>query len=102
MKRPSLAALAIAAVPVARRISRPHATGLTERDRDGFISVFKAFLAPESLTPTDSTNDTYMPWSSYAAMSEDDLGAIYDYLQTVEPIENQVDKRPRRAAAREG
>ena len=31
-----------------------------------------------------------MPWSDYAGMTEDDLGAIYDYLRTVKPIKNRV------------
>lgn len=31
-----------------------------------------------------------MPWPAYAAMTDDDLGAIYDYLQTVPPVRNAV------------
>jgi hypothetical protein len=33
-----------------------------------------------------------MPWTMYANMTEEDLGAIYAYLQTVPPIENRVEK----------
>ena len=33
-----------------------------------------------------------MTWSSYAGMTEDDLGAIYDYLQTIKPVKNVVEK----------
>ena len=31
-----------------------------------------------------------MPWPLYAGMTEEDLGAIYDYLRTVKPIKNKV------------
>jgi hypothetical protein len=31
-----------------------------------------------------------MPWLSYSGMREEDLGAMYVYLRTVEPVENEV------------
>ncbi len=31
-----------------------------------------------------------MPWQGYAALSEEDLKAIYAYLKTIPPIKNQV------------
>ena len=36
-----------------------------------------------------------MPWLAFAGMSEADLGAVYAYLKTLPPVENQVEKRPR-------
>ncbi len=33
-----------------------------------------------------------MPWAMYTGMSREDLGAIYDYLQSLEPVENAVIK----------
>ena len=44
--------------------------------------------------PCDPKKNTIMPWLWYARMSEDDLGAIYDYLRTVPAIRNDVVKRP--------
>jgi len=36
-----------------------------------------------------------MPWPAYSHMSDEDLGAIYDYLRTIPPVENRVpDARP--------
>lgn len=35
-----------------------------------------------------------MPWLAYAGMNEEDLGAIYDYLRTVPPLEHRVQVRP--------
>ena len=33
---------------------------------------------------------TIMPWVMYAGMTEQDLGAIYDYLRTVKPVDQSV------------
>ena len=55
--------------------------------RDNFIGVFRSFAPPEGrVIPGDDVN-TVMPWSRYAGMTEEDLGAIYEYLRTVEPVE---------------
>jgi hypothetical protein len=35
-----------------------------------------------------------MPWLTYSGMTEEDLGAIYSYLKTVPPIENNVNPFP--------
>ena len=58
--------------------------------RENFISVFKSFAPPEgSRIPGDDVN-TVMPWSRYAGMTEEDLGAIYEYLRTIEPVEQDL------------
>jgi hypothetical protein len=36
--------------------------------------------------------NTIMPWTMYAQMTEEDLGAIYEYLRTVAPVKNSVVK----------
>jgi mono/diheme cytochrome c family protein len=38
--------------------------------------------------------NTVMAWAAFSGMTDQDLGAIYDYLQTVPPIENHVDSFP--------
>ena len=54
--------------------------------RDNFIGVFKSFASPDgSGIPAGEVN-TVMPWTRFAGMTEEDLGAIYDYLRTVEPV----------------
>jgi hypothetical protein len=35
---------------------------------------------------------TVMPWLYYAGMSDEDLGHIYDYLHSVDPVKNTVQK----------
>lgn len=68
-------------------------SGIGIWSRENFIGVFKSFDNPESrqiLVPEGEEN-TGMPWVQYAGMSNRDLGAIYAYLRTVEPVENVID-----------
>src|SRR3954462_13993590 len=57
-----------------------------------FISRFKAFASLNAATSpqTPAGRNTIMPWLAFAGMTDNDLGAIYDYLKTVKPIENKV------------
>jgi mono/diheme cytochrome c family protein len=73
----------------------PHETGLGGRTRENFIAMFKAYASPESHNvPVAPEKNTVMPWLKMSGMTEEDLGAIYDYLRTVTPIENKVEKFP--------
>ena len=38
----------------------------------------------------DGQMNTAMPWTLYAEMKEEDLGAIYDYLIQVKTIRNRI------------
>ncbi|MBZ0114824.1 MAG: cytochrome c [Thermoanaerobaculia bacterium] len=72
----------------------PHASGMGMRSRNEFIGIFKAFAGDDwddfEIEPHDNTP---MPWTDFAQMTEEDLGAIYDYLQTVAPVDHPVVKR---------
>lgn len=69
-------------------------TGIGAWDKAYFTGRFKEYA--------DSTNshipvakggvNTIMPWTMYAGMTEEDLGAIYNYLRTQKPIKNEVEK----------
>ena len=73
----------------------PHETGLGNRTRENFIAMFKAYASPESHNVDAAPGkNTVMPWLGMSGMTEDDLGAIYDYLKTVTPVENKVEKFP--------
>jgi mono/diheme cytochrome c family protein len=70
----------------------PHpSTWMGKATKEEFIGRFRSFasLAAASAEAKDGKN-TLMPWISYSGMSDEDLGAIYDYLKTVKPIYNQV------------
>lgn len=74
----------------------PHETGIKNWTREGFIQRFKALNHPSAQKvplQKDQIN-TPMPWTYYAAMEEKDLGAIFDYLMSIPPVENKVVKYP--------
>ena len=78
---------------ISRNITPDKQTGIGNWTREDFITRFKAFENSEHYSGEGlNTNDfnTIMPWSNYAKMTEEDLGAIYAYLMTVKPISNKV------------
>ena len=68
-------------------------TGIGGWPREAFVARFRGYAdgAP-AVSPGDP--NTPMPWTLYAGMTEEDLGAIYDYLRTVAPVRNAVEKWP--------
>ncbi|MES1181667.1 MAG: c-type cytochrome, partial [Flavobacterium sp.] len=36
--------------------------------------------------------NTIMPWTMYAGMKDEDLGAIYEYLRTLKPVKQKITK----------
>lgn len=72
----------------------PHETGIRHYDRDAFISLFKRYADSTYVLPDVKPGEfqTLMPWYMYAGMTETDLGAIYDYLQTLDPNDLVVEK----------
>lgn len=72
----------------------PHATGIGNWSREQFVGRFKMYADSNYHSPQMGPNDfnTIMPWTMYAQMTESDLSAIYQYLKTVKPIDNTVEK----------
>ena len=70
-------------------------SGIGTWTKEEFISRFKV-MNPDSnqVAPVDIRKDfnTAMPWTMYAGMTREDLGAIYDYLRTIKPVKNAVVK----------
>ena len=73
-------------------ITPDSATGIGAWSRERFVATFKAReperSAPRPLGPVERRSP--MPWLSYSGMTEDDLGAIYDYLRTIDPVRHEV------------
>jgi mono/diheme cytochrome c family protein len=69
-------------------------TGIGTWTEEQFIDKFKAFEgAPaRELTPQEQRESTVMPWTDYAGMTREDLGAIYTYLRSIKPVLNRVEK----------
>lgn len=71
----------------------PHETGLKNWSKSQFIDRFKAYENKQNIRKLNPGEmQTIMPWAMYAGMNREDLGAIYDYLQSLEPVENTVIK----------
>jgi hypothetical protein len=73
-------------------------TGIGNWKRDDFIRRFKApSLAGFTPVPIKRGDfNTIMPWTAYAGMTEQDLGAIYDFLMTLKPVSLRVEKFERK------
>lgn len=60
--------------------------------KDDFLNKFKVFRESGALDreagPTDP--NTPMPWFDFAGMTDEDLSAIWVYLQTVAPADNET------------
>lgn len=67
-------------------------TGIGSWSKDMFIQRFKSFEGKEKQAAKLNPGDPQipMPWYMYAGMKANDLAAIYAYLRTVKPINNQV------------
>lgn len=65
-------------------------TGIGNWSKKKFIKKFKhydlSYYKPKNLKTGD--NNTVMPWTMYAKMDTTDLEAIYNYLKSLQPIEN--------------
>jgi mono/diheme cytochrome c family protein len=82
-------------------ITPDEASGIGAWSRERFVGAFKAresaLIEPRPLGPDERRSP--MPWLSYSGMTEEDLGAIYDYLRTVEPVRHEVVKFAREEPA---
>lgn len=70
--------------------------GIGAWDRSMFIKRFKAYAdssyVPHAIDWSKGDFQTVMPWMMYAGMTGSDLGALYDYLRTVEPVDATVER----------
>lgn len=69
-------------------------TGIGNWAKEQFIKKFKSFKQPEYVPPPvkEGEFNTIMPWTVLANMTEEDLSAVYDYLRTIAPVKNKVEK----------
>ncbi|MCC5942502.1 MAG: cytochrome C [Balneolaceae bacterium] len=71
----------------------PHQTGIGNWTKEQFVTRFKMYAdtsyVPHEVKPGQF--QTIMPWIMYGGMDEEDLGAIYEYLRTLEPVDNLVE-----------
>ena len=68
-------------------------TGIKSWSKEKFVQKFKEYEdKPFNQKVPEGAFNSNMPWKLFAGMTEEDLGAIYDYLRTVPAVENAVEK----------
>lgn len=69
-------------------------TGIGSWTKEQFIQRFKSMDPDSNTIPTVDMKDfnSAMPWTMYAGMTREDLGAVYEYLATLKPVANSVVK----------
>ncbi len=78
----------------AANITPDKKTGIGNWTKEAFVAKFKSFqdtlFVPHKIK--SGQLNTEMPWTYYANMKEEEIGAIYEYLMSLEPISNKVEK----------
>jgi mono/diheme cytochrome c family protein/cytochrome c2 len=69
----------------------PHETGLGTWTKERFIARFR--LTPVPFPVSREEENTEMDWAAFSGMTDEDLGAIWDYLQTLPPLETKLLER---------
>jgi hypothetical protein len=69
-------------------------TGIGSWAKEDLIAHFKYFAASQSQTmnPDSMNYNTMMPWTSFAGMTEEDLGVINVHLRTLSPVKHKVER----------
>ena len=64
-----------------------HPSGLGSWTKEIFIARFRLHTAP---FPVTEGNNSEMDWVAFSGMTDEDLGAIWDFLRTLPPLETQL------------
>lgn len=68
----------------------PHPDGLGGWTKAGFIGRFRRHTEP---FPVVEERNSEMNWIAFSGMSDEDLGAIWDFLRTLPPLETRLLER---------
>jgi mono/diheme cytochrome c family protein len=66
-------------------------TGIGAWTQARFVARFEAYEGARDPVAPGAFN-TVMPWTQYAGMTRQDLGAIYAYLRTMAPVRHRVER----------
>jgi len=71
------------------------ATGIGTWTEERFLNKFTAYRKEESYNFVAGKQNTIMPLTFYAGMTEEDLKAIYAFIKTIPAVKNKVEKYPK-------
>lgn len=70
-------------------------TGIGSLTREQFLDRFRAFRSIDpGVNPAPEGKNSIMPWKMLSQMTDEDLGAIYDFLRTLPPVKHVVNRFP--------
>lgn len=69
----------------------PDTSGIGLWTEKMFLQKFKANSTEDYVNRDPGKFNTYMPWSLFGKMKDDDLKAVYAYLRTVKPVSGRVE-----------
>ncbi len=72
----------------------PDSTGLANWSEEQFLNKFTLYREEKNYNLNPGLQNTVMPLSDYAGMTDSDLKALYSYLRTVKPVNSKVEKYP--------
>ena len=61
----------------------PHPDGLGSWSREDFLYRFRLYGEARPVAPEENT---LMNWNAFAKMTDEDLGALYDFFMTLDPV----------------
>ena len=70
-------------------------TGIGKWTKEQFIQKFRSSASPEvtNISVNEGEFNSVMPWTFYGEVcTDEDLGAVFDYLMSQKPISNKVEK----------
>jgi mono/diheme cytochrome c family protein len=76
-------------------ITQDSATGIGTWNEERFLMKFTPYREEKNYNFKPGKENTVMPLSELAGMTDGDLKAIYAYLKTVKPISNKIEKYPK-------
>ena len=76
-------------------ITSDSATGIGTWTEERFLNKFIPYREEKNYDFVCGKENTLMPLSLLAGMTDNDLKSIYAYLRTVKPISNKVEKYPK-------
>ncbi|HLO80690.1 MAG TPA: cytochrome c [Chitinophagaceae bacterium] len=68
----------------------PDTSGIGLWTEKMFLQKFRANSAEEYVNRDPAKFNSYMPWSLFGKMKDEDLKAIYSYLRTLKPVQGRV------------
>lgn len=76
-------------------ITPDSATGIGAWNEERFLNKFLPYREEKGYNFNPGKENTIMPLTVYAGMTDSDLKAIYAYLHSIKPISNKVEKYPK-------